>query len=202
VDDGSPAVVSVSNGASYVRNGVIAPGQMLSIHGRHLGGTVLLNGVAAEVVSALENEMRVVAPLNLAGVSEVRLEVETAGRRTGPVTLSVVTADPAIFVANVFGHGIAQAANEDGTANSAQHAAAQGSMVTLYTTGYSPGSLPIEVHIGGHPAEIVSAHASATRAGVIELQIRVPEGVAPAFQPVVLRVGNLFSQPGVGLAIR
>jgi hypothetical protein len=35
------------------------------------------------------------------------------------------------------------------------------------------------------------------------VQIRVPDTVEPAaFQPIVLRSGNLFSQPGVGLAIR
>jgi hypothetical protein len=38
---------------------------------------------------------------------------------------------------------------------------------------------------------------------VIEVRVRVPETVEPApFQPVVLHVGNLFSQPGVGLAIQ
>src|SRR5437763_10864796 len=36
VDDGGPAVVSAGNG-------VIAPGQLLSIFGRHLGGAVWLN---------------------------------------------------------------------------------------------------------------------------------------------------------------
>lgn len=39
--------------------------------------------------------------------------------------------------------------------------------------------------------------------GTTEVRLRVPELVEPApFQPVVLHVGNLFSQPGVGLAVR
>jgi uncharacterized protein (TIGR03437 family) len=75
-------------------------------------------------------------------------------------------------------------------------------VVTLYTTGVSL-DLPVEVHIGGVPAEVISAQVSGTRAGVTEVRVRVPETVEPApFQPVVLQVGNLFSQPGVGLAIR
>jgi len=50
---------------------------------------------------------------------------------------------------------------------------------------------------------VIAMQESATRAGVMEVQVRVPLGVeAAAFQPVVLHVGNLFSQPGVGLAIR
>jgi uncharacterized protein (TIGR03437 family) len=63
--------------------------------------------------------------------------------------------------------------------------------------------LPVEVHIGGQPAEMISAQASGTRAGVTEVRVRVPETVEPApFQPVVLHVGNMFSQPGIGLAIQ
>jgi len=63
--------------------------------------------------------------------------------------------------------------------------------------------LPVEVHIGGQMAEVISRQASATQGGVIEIQVRVPATVAAAaFQPVVLHVGNLFSQPGIGLAIQ
>ena len=204
-DNGSPAVVSVVNGASLVPSGVIAPGEVLSIYGRHLGGRVLLNGAAAEVVSVQDNEIRVVVPKELAGAGEVSLEVEHRGRRTKAVKLSVVRANPAIFGSNEYGRGNAQARNADGTMNGAEHAAARGSLVTLYTTGFTTGAmdLPVEVHIGGQPAEVIAMQESATRAGVMEVQVRVPEGVeAAAFQPVVLHVGNLFSQPGVGLAIQ
>jgi hypothetical protein len=37
---------------------------------------------------------------------------------------------------------------------------------------------------------------------VVEVRVRVPDGVASGpFQPVLLHVGNLFSQPGVGLVV-
>jgi uncharacterized protein (TIGR03437 family) len=76
-------------------------------------------------------------------------------------------------------------------------------VVTLYTTGVGSSGIPVEVHIAGQPAEVVSMQLSGTRLGVIEVQVRVPQTVDPApFQPVVLHVGNLFSQPGVGLAIQ
>jgi uncharacterized protein (TIGR03437 family) len=198
-------VVSVVNGASLVPSGVIAPGEALTVYGRQLGGRVLLNGVAAEVVSVQDNEIRVVVPKELAGAVEVSLEVEHRGRRTKAVKLSVVRANPAIFGSNRYGRGNAQARNADGTMNGADHAALRGSVVTLYTTGFTTGSmeLPVEVHIGGRPAEVIWTQESTTRAGVMEVQLRVPEGVeAAAFQPVVLHVGNLFSQPGVGLAIQ
>jgi uncharacterized protein (TIGR03437 family) len=201
-DDGTPAVVSAVNGASYVSNGVIAPGQAVTLYGRHLGGRVLMNGVAAQVVAAQDNEIRVVVPKELAGATEVSVEVEHRGRRSKAIQLDVAAANPAIFGSNQWGRGHAQAQNEDGTINDGQHGAARGTVVTLYTTGVSL-DLPVEVHIGGQSAEVISVQVSGTRAGVTEVRVRIPEMVEPApFQPVVLHVGNMFSQPGIGLAVQ
>jgi uncharacterized protein (TIGR03437 family) len=201
-EDGGPAVVSAVNGASYVSNGVIAPGQTLTLYGRHLGGQVLMNGVAAQVIAAQNKEIRLVVPKELAGATEVSVEVEYQGHRSKPIKLDLAVANPAIFVTNQWGRGNAQAQNEDGTINGAEHGAARGTVVALYTTGMSL-TLPIEVHIGGQPAEVISVQVSGTRAGVTEVRVRIPETVEPGpFQPVVLHLGNLFSQPGVGLAIR
>jgi uncharacterized protein (TIGR03437 family) len=130
------------------------------------------------------------------------VEVEHRGRRSKPIKLDVAAANPAIFGSNQWGRGNAQAQNEDGTINDAEHGAARGTVVTLYTTGVSL-DLPVEVHIGGQPAEVVSAQVSGTRAGVTEVRVRIPETVeASPFQPVVLHVGNLFSQPGIGIAVQ
>jgi uncharacterized protein (TIGR03437 family) len=202
-EDGMPAAVTAVNAASQVSNGVIVPGQALTVYGRQLRGRVLLNGVPAQVIGAQDNEFRVVAPYDLAPGAEATLEVEHQGRRSKPVSLTVVASDPAIFGTNQYGKGMAQARNEDGTTHGNERPAARGSVVTLYTTGVGSSGMPVEVHIGGQPAEVISTLMSGTRPGVTEVQVRVPETVEPApFQPVVLRVGNLFSQPGVGLAIR
>ncbi len=192
--DDTPAVVSAGNG-------VVAPGQTLSIYGRHLAGRIWMNGAPARVIAARDNEIEVLVPEDLAGAAEVTLEIEHRGRRSEAAKLGVVPANPAIFGTNQYGRGHAQARNADGTANDVQHPAARGSVVTLYTTGI--GELPVEAHIGGRPADVLSTRMSSTRAGVVEVQVRVPEGVDPAgFQPVVLHTGDLFSQPGIGLAIR
>jgi uncharacterized protein (TIGR03437 family) len=204
-DNGEPSVVAVVNAASRNAGGVVAPGQALSIYGKHLGGKVLLNGTQVEAISTKDNEIRVAVPRDLAVDSEVTLEVEYEGHRSKPVTLTVVRSNPAIFGTNQYGKGIADARNEDGTTNGTDHPAARGSVVTLYTTGFrADGSVdqPVGVHIAGYPAEVISANVSGTRAGVVEVRVRVPGSVASGpFQPVVLHVGNLFSQPGVGLAV-
>jgi uncharacterized protein (TIGR03437 family) len=165
---------------------------------------VLLNGKPAHVVGVKANTVNILVPNDLGGAAEVHLEIEHQGRRTTPITLAVSGADPAVFVSTPYGRGNAQARNEDGTANDPQHAAARGSVVTLYTTGISvTGNLPVEAHVGGHPAEVLSIDLSATQPGVVEVKLRVPQTLdAASFHPVVLHVGDLFSQPGVGLAIR
>ncbi|HVP09885.1 MAG TPA: BACON domain-containing carbohydrate-binding protein [Phycisphaerae bacterium] len=201
-DDGSPAVSSVANGTSPTATGVIVPGQVISLRGRHLGGTVWINGLAAEVIAARDTEVHVVVPAQLQGTAEASLEVEHRGRRSRPLTLGVVPANPAIFGTNPYGLGNAQALNADGTTNSPRHPAARGSVVTLYTTGLGASDLSMEVHIAGFPAEVISAGPSVARPGVTELRVRVPEGIGPAaFQPVVLHIANQFSQPGIGISI-
>jgi uncharacterized protein (TIGR03437 family) len=201
-DDGRPSMVSVGSDRGVTATGVIAPGQLLTIHGRHLGGRVLLDGKSAQVVWAGENEIGVVVPEELTE-SEVNVEVEHFGRRTEAVRLPVVSANPTILGTNPFGKGNAEAQNEDSMANDAEHPAARGSVVTLFATGLSVRSLEgFEVHVGGRPAEIVSARQSGTRPGIVEVRIRVPDVERSSFQPTVLHVGNQFSAPGIGIAVR
>jgi uncharacterized protein (TIGR03437 family) len=201
VDDGAPAVLSIVNSASRAASGAISPGQAITLLGRHLGGAVRLNGAPAQVISATNTELRIIAPQDFNGATEVSLELEHRGRRTRPVKLSVVPADPALFGTNAWGRGNVQARNQDGTEISPDHAAPRGSVVTLYAAAI--GNLPLEVHIGGQPAEVLATRPSATRAGVVEVQVRIPTTIdSAAFQPVVIHAGNLFSQPGVGLAVQ
>lgn len=204
MDDGFPVITSVVNGASYVRNATVTPGQVLTIYGHRFAGQLLLNGKPAQVISARNDAIRILVPDELGDATEVRLEVEYRGHRTTPMTLTVAQADPAIFVDTPYGRGNAQARNEDGHANDPQHPAARGSVVTLYTTGMAANAkLPLEAHIGGHAADVLSTWLSPARPGVVEVKIRVPKTIDPAaFQPVVLHLANLFTQPGVGLAIQ
>jgi uncharacterized protein (TIGR03437 family) len=198
-----PAGLSEVSPTLVASSPVVAPGQLLSVYGRHLSGQVLFNGIPADVVSMQDNEIRVVVPKELGDVAELSLEVRNPGLRSKPLTLGVVAANPALFGTNQYGKGNAQARNEDGTTNDPQHAAARGSLVTLFSTGFAAGSMPVEVHVGGRAAELVSTYNSPAQPGVIEVRVRVPDTVEAAdFQPVVLQVGNLFSQPGIGLAIR
>ncbi len=172
------------------------PDEYNGTHGKQLPTGYVGEGVACYIFPASGAQLTGNAAVSFA-------PVDAAADDGGPAEISPMSGvNPSILGTNQYGKGNAQARNEDGTANSPEHPAPRGSAVTLYTTGFRANGLPIEVHIGGRPAEVISTHISATRAGVVEVQLRVPEALEPAdFHPVVLHVGNAFSQPGVGLAV-
>jgi uncharacterized protein (TIGR03437 family) len=106
---------------------------------------------------------------------------------------------PALYASEPYGRGQAQAANEDGSANSATNAAAAGSIVTLRLTGHR--GRKISVQICGRPAEVVSLREMGS--GKAEVRVRVPVGLAAdAAVPVRVKAGEFFSQSGVTLAVR
>jgi uncharacterized protein (TIGR03437 family) len=200
--DDAPTIVAAVSSGGYTPLGIVAPGQRLSLIGSRLGGKVWWNGEPVEAHSTADREMTVVAPAGLAGSSEAIVEVEHSGRRSRPLVLEVTPANPVLFGTDHFGRGHAQARNRDGTMNGAERPAARGSVVTLYAGGLGALDLPLAVRVGGKPAEVLSRRESATRPGLTEVEIRIPDALERSdFQPVVLQIGFLSSQPGIGLAI-
>ena len=59
--------------------------------------TVLIGGVSAKVVSSSANEMQVVAPAPLDGITQTYVIVNARGFSTSPQTVSVVPADPGLY---------------------------------------------------------------------------------------------------------
>ena len=62
---------------------------------------------------------------------------------------------------------------------------------------------PVTVRIGGVAAEVRFAGGAAGQiAGVMQVNVVVPAGLAAGVVPVVLTVGGVPSQPGVTVAVR
>jgi len=62
---------------------------------------------------------------------------------------------------------------------------------------------PVTVTIGGVNAEVAYAGgAPGLVAGVIQINAKVPLGLAPGNHPVVMKVGGLPSQPGLTVAVK
>jgi uncharacterized protein (TIGR03437 family) len=161
-----------------------------------------------------------IVPYAVAGRSAVNLQIEYLGVRSDPVPLAVSQAAPGIFT---FAGGIGQGAilNQDFTINSAQNPADRDSVIQIFATGDGvtnpPGQdgliatdvlprpvLPVQVFIGGLPADVLYAGGAPTLvAGVIQVNARIPAGVTvgPAV-PIVLFVGSFRSQQNVTVAVR
>lgn len=109
--------------------------------------------------------------------------------------------------------------NADLTLNALSNPAGRGSLVILFATGEGvtvPASrtgasstddpvepaLPVHVVIGGLPSEIVFRGRVPGTAGVLQINVRVPDGVIPGERlPVVLSIGDRQSAP-INIAVK
>ncbi|HLG97048.1 MAG TPA: IPT/TIG domain-containing protein [Bryobacteraceae bacterium] len=147
-------VTSVVNSASLAP-GPVAPGELVTIFGAHIGpeepsnlrmdttahassvlaGTqVLFDGQPAPLLYASASEISAVVPFGVSG-DTTTVEVLYRGQTSEPNTIPVVSATPALFASDGTGAGQGAIANADGSPNSGDNPAASGSIVTLYATG-------------------------------------------------------------------
>ena len=182
---------------------------------------VLFDGVPAPMIYAWSGQVSAVVPYGVAGRQSVSVEVEYRGTRTPPLQVPVAPAAPGIFSLDASGRGQGAILNQDLSLNGAANPAPPGSIVVLYVTGEGqtepPGidgklaagslpkpRLPVTVQIDGIDAEVLYAGAAPTLvAGVMQVNVRLPPGVRPGDTvPVLIKVGEATSSPGVTLAVR
>jgi uncharacterized protein (TIGR03437 family) len=179
---------------------------------------VLFGGVPAPILYAGLNQVNAVVPFGLPPDSLADLEVRTStGSASLPVPVVPVT--PAVFALGTAGTGQGAILNQDMTANSPDHPASPGSIVVLYGTGFglldpqpadgqvaggvAATRLVVTASIAGIAAEVTYAGAApGLIAGVVQVNLRVPDAVAPSLAaPVTLTIGHVAT-PGVTVAIR
>ncbi len=232
------AAAGVLNAASY-RAGGIAPGELVTIFGSNLGapamqyprvsasGTVdtqaggtrvLFDGAPAPMIYARADQVSAVAPFEIAGTTKV--QVESLGIRSSPISIAVVASAPAIFTSDGSGGGPGAIQNEDFSLNASTNPAARGTWIEIWATGggamrpavsdgslgappFAQLSLPVSVRIGGVDAQVMYAgEASGIVAGVLQIDVIVPAGAPSGAVPVEMTIGGVTSQPGVTVAIR
>jgi uncharacterized protein (TIGR03437 family) len=146
--------------------------------------------------------------------------VENNGVPSGTLTVSIADSAPGLFTATANGKGPAAALNEDLSRNSSSNPAGQGSIVVLYGTGAGQTNpagmdgavdgkilpkpiLPVSVTVDGKSAKVLYAGgAGGAVAGLIQLNVRLPDGIHSGAVPVVFRIGGNGSQPGVTLSVQ
>jgi uncharacterized protein (TIGR03437 family) len=191
-----------------------------------LGETrVLFDGMAAPMAYSIKGQLGAVVPYEVANRKATEVVVEYQGVRSSAVTLPVADSAPGVFTLDLSGTGQAAILNDTGCCNSSRNPAIRGTEVSLYATGegetnprgisgnvstysriadYPVPRLPVQVTIGGEPANIIYAgDAPHAVAGLLQVNFRVPAH-APIGNavPVVLTVGDSRSADGITMAVR
>jgi uncharacterized protein (TIGR03437 family) len=199
-----PEITSFANAASFL-DGAISAGQLVRLAGANLAclsaPVVLVDGDAANVLSAGDREIRLVVPDSVSNKERVPVRVTCGDATSDPFTVPVAYAAPALFAtADTQAMGF----NEDLSLNSPDSPAKRGSVVTLYGTGF--GGLddadahgvrnftaPVSVMVAGEVAEVVSAGPVRDMPGVVQLRVRVP-ATAPSGSALDFQVMSGFEK--------
>src|SRR5664280_2464725 len=181
---------------------------------------VLFDGVASPMIFASAGQIDAVVPFGVA-TGRVQAQAQYQGLASALFPVTVAPAVSGIFSADASGTGQAIVLNQDGGITSPDNPASSGSVVTLWATGagqltpavidgaVDAGNrpqpvLPVLAPVGGQVADVLYAGgAPGSVEGVIQVNLRIPTaGQTGAAVPLVLRVGNSLSQPGITLAIQ
>lgn len=183
--------------------------------------SIAINGKQAPIIDLNGNRLTTMVPFSLAGTSRATFQISYNGRASTSVSVDVISAVPGIFTSDGSGSGLAKASNEDGTANAANNPAASGTAITFQATGLGvmdPAAsdtaitsgdkqpapvLPVSVTIGGVNATVISAtSAKGSMAGLVNIKVQVPQGVAPGLARLVIKAGPNAARQTTFVAVK
>jgi uncharacterized protein (TIGR03437 family) len=153
-------VANAAGAATGMILGRVAPFEVISIYGLHLGAAtpvsatfnssgflpatlggigVSIGGVPAPLLYVSDTQINAVAPAELTPGAAVHLQISNGASTLAPFRMMVDQAIPGVFLQP---NGAAAAINQDGTVNSASNPAPSGSIVSAWATGtgYAPGA--------------------------------------------------------------
>jgi uncharacterized protein (TIGR03437 family) len=184
------------------------------------GFRVLFDGYPAPLLFAQSSQINAIVPFEVAGRSKVRLQVESQGKLYDSVDIPMTRAAPGLFTSSASGVGHGAILNQDYTVNSVDNPASKGSVIILYGTGggifdrsipdgaivgteSARLALPASIQIDGVDGKILYAgSAPGLVAGVIQVNVKLPEQIRSGNVPIILTVGTYASQLGVTVAVR
>ncbi len=176
---------------------------------------VWFNRAPATPIMSYAGQLNVVAPFGLEPGSTVNMQVWYYGIPSARIPVTVAPAAPALFTRDSSGSGLVAVVNQDGTVNAPSRT---GSIVALWGTG--GGALPdaadgtlargiqtlvgeVRASIGGKDAQVLYAGAAPGLVhGAFQINIKVPDDLAPGVVPVVVSVNGHLSPEGVTLEVR
>ncbi len=188
------------------------------------GTQIAFDDIPAPIIYTTALSVSAIVPLGLQNPT-VAIRAVYQGQESAPLIANVAAAAPGIFTLDSTGTHQGAFLNQDLTINSASNPASPGDVLVVYTTGEGElttdlpdGSLapepegpgdddlvvqPVIVQIGGIPCDVLYAGAApGSVVGLIQINVRIPEGVPPGDAAVTIQMGDTISQGGVTAAIR
>jgi uncharacterized protein (TIGR03437 family) len=187
-----------------------------------LGSTmVLFDDIPAPLLYTTANQVSAIVPYEVSGQAQTSIQVEYQGVRSVPLIVPVAQTSPGIFTLSQSGTGQGAIVNQDGTINGPGNPGTRGDVVSIYGTGEGetmPAGIDgiivtaaglrqplqaVTVSIGGQNADVLYAGSAGDAvAGLLQVNARIPLGIAPdTAAPVMISVGG-SSQPGVTIAVQ
>jgi trimeric autotransporter adhesin len=195
-----PGNVTIVNAASLVP-GPVAASMLLLIGGSGISPAQIPNSAITfgpnpgRILSADASGILVLAPVAIAGLSSVPIDILYENIVIATIPVAVTDAAPALF-ADISGEAAAN--NQDGSINSAANPAARGSAISLYGTGLGVSGDAVSVMLAGYSAQVLYAGPVTNYPGLFQINAQVPTGYVPTGAlSVVVTVGTSPSQAGV-----
>ena len=183
------------------------------------GNAVPLNGVPAPIVYVSAQYSSVIVPYEVATASTAQIVAMVNRVLRQQFTVPVAASLPGVFSANASGSGQAAVLNQDLSHNSAQnpggprivcgrHVTGEGQTVPPGLTGSVTASkitpvLPVTVNFGNVPATCIPLwETPGVVAGVMQINVTVPQNAPTGVVPITVMVGSVVSQSGLTVAIQ
>lgn len=184
-----------------------------------LGGVqVFFNNVAAPLVYVSAAQINAIVPYEVAGQTSVPVTVEYQNATSAAQTVQISATALGLFSQN-FGSGQGDILNQDNSVNSSANPAKRNGIVVLFGTGegvtnpagvdgllatsvYPKPLNPITATIGGVNAPVLYYGAAPTLvAGVLQVNVQIPEGVPDGNAAIQLFEGSGQSPSTVTVAV-
>ena len=185
--------------------------------------TVMFNNTAAPLIYVSATQINLIVPYEVASNASVNVTVNYNSMTSASFSIAVTDTAPGMFSKNQTGNGQGAILNTNLSGNSSSNPAPVGSSVSIFATGegvltppvatgtISGPSLPlpkpvagVSVTIAGKPAEVTYYGSAPTLvAGVMQINVTIPDGTPSGNQLVVLKVGNnTTAQQSITVAVQ
>jgi uncharacterized protein (TIGR03437 family) len=169
---------------------------------------VTFNGIAAPLLYVSNNQINAVVPFEVAGQGSVDVVVMHHQQSSSAQRLTLGDTSPGIFTVTQAGRGQGAILNADNSPNSVANPVSRGSFIQIFGTGggrWAPdlpsGSIytgtalprpraPVSARIGGQSAQVLYAGVAPYLVGVLQVNVRIPDGLSPGSHPIELTVGD------------